>query len=188
MQAAELGSNFLGTWVTQLQGSGLRVWRDFQQHPWETVAWKPQGVRKWVKWTPPNPTCSNPKFRELLPMVPVCSVIYCIPVFLNTNKSRGTLESGWRFDCGRPRVVDAIDYINLIYRFLIRLFPLSLCNIRILSRFYKSASDTTGVTVVFDRSMAGYGTVPTVPSSQNARAALLCNLVRSICDASAQID
>jgi hypothetical protein len=55
---------------------------------------------------------------------------------------------------------------------------------------YKSASDTTGVTVVFDRSMAGYGTVPTVPYhlyKMLARLHLSSNLVRSICDASAQI-
>jgi hypothetical protein len=58
----------------------------------------------------------------------------------------------------------------------------------ILTRFDKFASDTTVVTVVFDRSMAGYGTVPTVPSLQIARAALLSYLVRSICAASAQID
>jgi hypothetical protein len=81
--------------------------------------------------------------------------------------------------------------------------PEAFCAISgfILSRFYivqindsgpHPRTDTAVVTVVFPRSMAGYGTNGfrdgTVRPYRNARAALLTYLVRSICDASAQID
>jgi hypothetical protein len=142
------------------------------------------------------------KIPQILPMFPVCSIIFRIPVFLYTNSllSRGRPQSKCRRDSGEvPRLYEWWMLLSFNYNLICRLFPTTrtlLYNISGILIYPGSTNPHmirhhalySTVTVVFDRSMAGCGTVPTVPSLQHARAALLSYLVRSICDASARVD